>query len=141
MDISEARAKLNLLDILKECENAFNANSDYSEDLNRQQLSGGVKSDGGLLPPYKPMTILIKSKKGQQLDPTNLKNTEDFWLSMDHRASGGYIDFGNTDEKKGKLEGMFGEEILGLHPLSIEEMISRWQNTLVENVKQQLGLL
>jgi len=141
MDISEARAKLNSLDILKECENAFNANSEYSEDLNRQQLSQGVKSDGSLLPPYKPMTIMIKSNKGQQLDPMNLRDTEDYWKGMDHKASGGVIDFGNTDRKAGMLGQKFGEEIQGLNEDSIEKMIPRWQETLVENVKQQLGLL
>ena len=50
MDVTEMKEKLLAIDMAQECEDAFNANTDYSEDLNRQQLSAGVKADGSLLP-------------------------------------------------------------------------------------------
>lgn len=108
-------ATLEALDIEEICAEAFNQNSDYSEQLNREQLDQGLLADGGKLPSYKVITQEIKRKKGQQTEPMNLEDTGDFRDGFVHQAQGTDIFYISTDSKFSMLSAIYGPQIMGLN--------------------------
>ena len=66
--------------------------------LNQQQLTDGLDAKGQWIEtissneqggnyPYSKYTVQIKQDKGQQYDAVNLKDTEDFWESMNVKVN------------------------------------------------------
>ena len=71
--------------------------------------------------------------------PMNLRDTGGFWSGINHKAKNGIVDYSDTDSKTKMLEDRYGEEILGLHEKSKEEMIPKWQQSLYEQIQTKLG--
>lgn len=117
------------VDILEVCVESFNENTPYSEELNREQLDEGKKSDGGYLKDYSFATKRIKDKKGQQLDPPNLLDEGDFRAEIKHLAVGEDISYISTDYKFPLLVKRDGPAILGLNAESKMKLIPRLQET------------
>jgi hypothetical protein len=97
------------------------------EDLNRNQLTQGKRSDGSQLPPYTPA---YAKRKGKALTPKTLNDTGTFhneifttffeksfnvesnnWKSDIIESNWGQKIFGLTDENKRKLAEMIRDEV------------------------------
>ena len=139
--INEMIARVERLNIEQLCEDAFNLNSEIAEDLNREQLNEGEKSDETWISPYyHPITLAYKEQEGQQTYPMNLRDSGDFQNEIVIQAAGGVISSISRDWKFETLANKWGENILGLSKSSISVLNQLIQPTLVEEVKKDLGI-
>jgi hypothetical protein len=100
------------------------SSEDEIEELNRDQLWQGTKSDRTkIIPPYAPSTIRRKKKKGQPYNRVTLKDTGQFYASIQAFVDQSGINISSTDFKTKFLKGRYGKEILGLSFPSIEILI------------------
>jgi len=88
-------------------------------------------------PPYTPLTVSIKKKKGQPSNRVTLKDTGDFYKATD-------VDFGakkftitNFDDKYEKLSEKYGDEILGL-TLESQAIL---KDIIIKKIKKKINKL
>lgn len=92
-------------------------------DLNTEQLWQGKESTGEpITPGYRPMTISIKSIKGQPTNRVTLKDEGDFYRGFFVNYGNDWFALGSDDEKAQKLERKYGTDIYGLTQESIDEL-------------------
>ena len=87
---------------------------DFIEELNREQLRSGERSDGSMMPPYSP-----RSKSKNAPGPIQLFDTGLFYSGIETAVDGDGIELIGTDSKTRKLKGKYGEMILGLNDESL----------------------
>lgn len=95
-------------------------------DLNieEQLFQKGIDSEGqAITPGYSPLTISIKTAKGQPTDRVTLRDTGDFHRSFQISYGNDAFAFFATDPKSQDLEKKYGGEIFGLTDDSLEEAI------------------
>ena len=102
------------------CRDAVNANMAKICELNSEEqlykkgeTSTGVSID--TYQPYRPLTIQIKTEKGQPTDRVTLNDTGDFYESFVIFADEVGFEIDATDWKRGELVDKYGEEIFGLN--------------------------
>jgi hypothetical protein len=84
-------------------------------ELNREQLTAGIRSDGSkITPPYAPATVAIKKKKGQPTDRVTLQDKKDFVNAIKVRRLNKVQYIQSTDPKNPDLKKKYGNEIEGL---------------------------
>jgi len=86
------------------------------------QLQKGIDANGRKIePPYRPLTVALKTLKHQPVDRVTLKDEGTFYNKMKvERASKGiYVD--SSDKKTEKLVTKYGEDIFGLTEENIGE--------------------
>ena len=91
--------RMQSIDYVSVCDEAFNLRSDDAENLNREQLNRGEKANDENLPYYRDSTIRRKRKKGQQTSPMNLRDTGEFWSSIKATSDNGIQYFSSYDSK------------------------------------------
>lgn len=89
--------------------------------------------------PYRPLTIEIKSAKGQPTDRVTLKDTGDFYKSVHVKADKTYFEVVASDWKADELLGKYGDDILGLTSAHKQELI--WQKIYPALLQQARGLI
>lgn len=83
----------------------------------QDQLYEGINSDGEQRePPYAPLTIQIKERKGQRTDVVTLNDTGSFYQGIVMEVRTDMLVTDSADEKTGDLIKKYGEEIFGLSP-------------------------
>lgn len=125
------------VDVLDICVEAFNENSDYSEQLNREQLDEGKKADGTLIKEYAFITKELKYEEGKQIDPPNLRDKGGFQDNIKHFAVGEDISYISTDHKLPLLIDRDGPAILGISTESQVKLIPRLlksQNRILKQI-------
>lgn len=106
------------------------------------QLFGGLNSkEESIVPPYRPRTIQIKTRKGQPTDRVTLRDKGDFYkgIFVDVREETFVTD--SIDEKAGKLIDKYGVTIFGLGKTRRAEYVEEnLRPVFVRNIKNALGL-
>lgn len=88
----------------------------FIAELNRIQLKGGRRADGGKMPNYKP-----GSKSPSAPGSIKLFDTGEFYASLDPLFDADGIDITSTDPKSRFLETKY-KPVLGLTPESLEKL-------------------
>lgn len=101
--------------------------------MNQEQLQEGMYSDGGLLPPYSYKTTEMNPKKQGRI---KLFDTGDFYQSIFATAGMGILEVDAKDWKTEMLKEEYGELILGVHPMNMNELIRR----IAEKLKIRVGI-
>lgn len=97
-------------------------NKELIEDKNAEQMFRGELPDGSqITPPYKDITVAIKSLKGQPTDRVTLKDSGDFYKGITLNLESDSFTLDNTDEKTEGLIVKYGDP-LGLSEQSREEI-------------------
>lgn len=93
------------------------------ENLNRQQLDAGMRADGSdISPDYTPLTVFLKSEKGQPTDRVTLRDTGEFYADIRAEFDNDEVVLRDDNEKTIKLQNKYGDEILGLSDQSIKRI-------------------
>lgn len=101
-----------MMDIVKRCE------ADICEMNSQQQLyDRGVDNLGvgiSTYMPYAPLTISIKTAKGQPTDRVTLRDEGDFYAAFSLRIDNEAFEITSDDWKTDKLVSRYGAQIFGL---------------------------
>ena len=101
---------------MTEVRSSIEETSEDISNFNRKQLFEGTRSTGTEIKPfYSPYTILLKDQKGQPTDRVTLKDTGDFYNSIQVDVKTDSYDIIATDYKYDKLANKYGKTILGLN--------------------------
>lgn len=102
--------------IPKETERIVNEKSEQIIELNtdNQLYDEGINSDGGLLRPYSPTTILFKRQQGRPYNRTTLFDTGDFYRGFKIKYNYPILSIYSTDNKSSDLMDKYGNNIFGL---------------------------
>ncbi len=125
MTLHELQRRLNNFDIRQEVVEAIEETAETIADFNRKQLFAGIRSTGTeIKPAYAPVTVLIKDQKGQPTDRVTLKDTGDFYDSIDVDANSQTYELVANDAKADQLMDKYGNRILGLTKESRSEYVN-----------------
>jgi hypothetical protein len=86
-------------------------NASLLEDMNIAQLREGKRADGSDLPDYSPVSV---RKFGKRPGPMTLEDTGKFHRGITVRANSAFAEIIGLDSKTGKLEALYGIDIVGI---------------------------
>lgn len=110
-------------------------------DQQKEQLFAGKKQDQtSITPPYAPLTIRLKSGKGQPTDRVTLKDKEDFYnrIFLDVRMT--EIAADSIDSKSQSLQKRYGEKIFIIGGQYKGQFITVLQPVFLQKVKDACAL-
>lgn len=129
------------IDFMNIAADILNELDDYIADLNRQQLSDGLRADNGdINPPYTNFTKNIKSNKSGLsgvIEHVTLYDTGDFHKSILTNIISGSIVLDATDGKADELVGKYGN-IIGLNDDSIKKLQIKFRPIFIERIEKLL---
>lgn len=135
--LSQLLARIQQIDIAKEVEDAFNQEAYFAEDLNREQLMGGLGGDRPM-PEYSIKSI---TKYGKPAGRIRLYDEGDFQKGITYKAEGDTIKAFSTDRKNDYLEERYMEYApLKLTPENKKDMARQMQYKMAENIGYKTGL-
>jgi hypothetical protein len=136
LTLHSLKKKLKLLDLRQEIQFIIDITSEDLAELNREQLWKGQNAKGlPIKPPYSNITIFYKRRKSQPIDRVTLKDTGDFYSSINVDVKRDTFTIFATDDKTNKLTRKYGKSILGLQ----EESKSRYvKNVLFPALKKRI---
>lgn len=102
--------KVQALDTDKVINEAFEKTTGALEDINRERMLDGVRSDGSIMPNY---SFISQTVYGYPNEPIKLKATGAFQRSIIVKVQGNSIIQESTDKKNDMLVERYGEEIFG----------------------------
>lgn len=106
-------------------------------DLQKDQLFAGLDKSGlPVEPPYSPVTVAIKKRKGQPYDRVTRKDTGSYYAGIGIEVTADVVIVESTDKKAPDLNKKYGG--LGLTPDSRTEYIRTLRPELLKVVKQQM---
>jgi hypothetical protein len=132
--------KLLNIDIRAIVANQIQANGNYIEDLNRDQLEHGQLSDGSDIKPfYKKGTVVARKKKGLQTAVVDLKDEEKFYKGIRTKpVANGDTELDSADPKTPYLVKRYSDRIFGLTVPSTEQLQDRLKPFIQDDFKQAL---
>jgi len=83
-------------------------------------------------PDYADSTISIKLKKGQPTDIVTLKDTGDFYGSIEVRATSNQLIISASVEYAKYLTGKYGQDILGIQNMEMKEFFIKFIKPQIE---------
>jgi len=102
--------KVQSLNTDKVINDAFDNTMDAYEEINRERMQDGVRSDGSTMPNY---SFISQTVYGYPDEPIKLKATGAFQAGLEAKRNGDSIGITSTDSKSDMLEDRYGEEIFG----------------------------
>lgn len=107
-------------------------NAELIENLNRDQLSEGLRSDGSVLPDYSPVSVLMGKPPG----PIRLFDEGDFYEGINLSVFDDTIRFEGEDPKTEMLMSRYGNMILGLTEESKQELINIVKPRIISKLRE-----
>jgi hypothetical protein len=149
MDIVDYLESLIKLDVEKAANIAIMKTRDKLGDLNRKQLSEGIRADDEKMHwmqdnhyPYVKPYARIRENMGLQTDFVDLKVTGDFWNSIDVIPENDEVIFFSMDDKAQYLEENYSKEIFGINDKNLETYTEDdFSPVFFEELEEQTGLL
>jgi hypothetical protein len=110
-------------------------------EMNQRQMYSGKRADGStILPPYAPLTVFLKVKKGQPVNRVTLKDTGNFYEGEYLRVQDGALTEGSTDAKSDSLQNKYGN-IFGLGGTFKKEYVQEsLRPAFMDGINQVTGL-
>ncbi len=135
MNLFQFRDRLQPFDILAETAQVMQATEQEIAEYNRGQMYEGVRADDTTIEPeYSPLTVLIKTAKGQPTDRVTLRDTGDFYDSIKVDVNSNAYEVYATDEKTVRLTTKYGDKILGLSKSSKATYVEQIVRPRLEDV-------
>lgn len=132
---------LKKVDLTRLTSDAMKKHKEEIVALNKEQMYYGKLSNGrDIAPPYSPLTVNEKLKKGQPYDRVTLEDTGKFKRGMNMKVTREYYEMYSTDPKQIKLIEQYSAEIFGL---SLSGKKEAWLIVLpdvVNGIKKVTGL-
>ena len=121
--LKDLRDNLNLY--VKEC---IELNDNIITDLvtEDQLFTRGIGGDGNALDDYAPLTIKIKTEKGQPTDRVTLRDTRDFHNSFRIEADQVQFEIKADDWKTPVLISNYGKRILALSDENLKHFVDEY---------------
>jgi hypothetical protein len=114
--ILNALQRFEALDLEKVTTDSLTDTEEQLVEHNQSQMYYGEDAKGVEIgPAYKPLTVFLKTQKGQPTDRVSLYDEGDFYAGMYAKVQGNEIVFDSTDSKAAKLKRKYGEAIFGLN--------------------------
>lgn len=107
-------------------------NASLLEDMNIEQLRDGKRADGSTLPDYSPVSV---SKYGKRPGPMTLEDTGKFHRGITVRTNLAFAEIIGLDSKTGKLEALYGIDIVGI---PIDRMDEVKFNILLPGLREKI---
>jgi hypothetical protein len=107
-------------------------NAEFIEDLNRDQLSRGERSDETLLPNYSPTSVAMGKPPGR----IRLFDEGPFYEGINASIFDDEMRFEGEDEKTGMLISKYGAMILGLSDDSLQILIDKIKPEIIDEVRR-----
>jgi hypothetical protein len=110
-------------------------NATLIEDANIAQLQEGKRADGSYLPDYSPVSV---SKFGKRPGPMTLEQTGRFHRGRTVKVykAQKFVEIIGTDPKTGKLEALYGLNIIGVPEEFIEDFC---QNVILPSILEKIN--
>jgi hypothetical protein len=110
-------------------------NATLIEDANIAQLQEGKRADGSYLPDYSPVSV---SKFGKRPGPMTLEQTGRFHRGITVKVykAQKFVEIIGTDPKTGKLEALYGLNIIGVPEEFIEDFC---QNVILPSILEKIN--
>lgn len=106
--------KLERINVTEAAQQAIEEKAVYGEDAQRQQLFQGLDRDENKIAntvtgstEYAPLTVEIKTAKGQPTDRITLKDTSDYYTGMKLDVKGDIFTIHSVDEKAEMLDVLY----------------------------------
>lgn len=94
-------------------------NKEAIEQMNREQLDRGERSDGSQLPDYSPVSV---SKYGKRPGPMTLEKTGAFKSRITLKTHSNFAELIGLDPKTGMLEARYDLTIIGVNEENLERV-------------------
>ncbi len=138
---NEIIARLKGINVQVEAIETFNKHAETAAQLNRVQLSHGMKGDGTFLPDYSYTSV---TKFGKPPGPIKLYDTGAFYMDIEYKAIGVQIVSDSKSDKRETIDGSlperYGPEILTLLDESKGAMITKLvRPTYIGRIREQTG--
>lgn len=124
MGFGELSKRLSILNrgmLVDMIEEILDTMTDDIEQMNKEQLQEGERSDGTFLPNYSYNTTQTNNKQGR----IKLFDTGAFYQSIFASAGLGILEIDAKDSKTELLKSEYGELIVGLHPTNMKELCDK----------------
>lgn len=135
--------KLNKIDVTAAAQKSITATGVYAEDAQRVQLFQGLNQEETRIrnvrtgsDQYAPLTVQIKSAKGQPTDRITLKDQGDYYSGMKLEVRGEMFRIYSVDEKADYLDVIYTP--LGLGSKARSRWIVPLKPEFVKNIKAYL---
>ena len=115
--------------------------ADTITDMNIGQLydSGEDRNGNKIQPPYTPVTVQIKLKKGQPTNRVTLRDTFEWQSSFFVQYLADGFEIMASDWKTDRLKAKYGDEILGLQDDNVSYLLENfYQPKLIEELKNAI---
>lgn len=106
---------------------------EFIEELNRQQLAEGQRSDGTSLPDYSPTSINVF---GKPPGPIKLFDEGDFYEGINANIFNDEFRIEGEDEKTAMLIARYGEMILGLSEENKQVLIDHIRPVIIDLIRK-----
>lgn len=115
MTLSELLERLQKVDVDRIAKMTLGETREIYLDLNREQLTSGIRSDKSkITPEYTYFTKLKKKEQGRDPDKVTLYDTGDFYREMFMDVGSDLIEVDSIDYKSDELKEKYGDKIFGL---------------------------
>jgi len=114
---------------------------EFIENLNREQLSKGKRSDGSSLPPYRknnPSKTFGNFNASKSAgEPIKLLDTGQFYKSIDVKVTdNAFLMTGDTQKAETDLAERYGNNILGLSSESIGKLRNKLRQDILNEIRK-----
>lgn len=137
MTIAALYRSFSKVDLEKASATAIDATAHIAEDLNRAQLDKGEYANGGYLPDYSPVSVMMFGKRP---GPWRLFDTGDFWKELRAMEQGFNMSITSFDAKlplimaKKKITG----EVFGLTDENKTVYLKDVQTEFITEIQKQM---
>jgi len=133
--VRSLKTRINTIDLDSAAKNALSARQDDISDLNREQLSIGMRSDNTWLPPYSATSV---NKFGKPPGKIKLYDTGDFYKGITPEFAKADFTLTGKDQKTEMLKADYGDNILGLSKSSVEQLSQDALGQIKFEIRKQL---
>lgn len=112
--------------------------SDKMVSIQKDQLFQGIRPDGrDVFPDYRPLTVFLKTQKGQPTDRVTRKDTGSYYAGIKVDVKGLIYKIESTDKKASDLNKKYGD--IGLSRDSRVEYIKTLKPEFIKNIRGYLS--
>ena len=130
--------KLESINVLKSAQDSIIETEPDMVFIQRNQLFRGERPDGNkVFPMYTPLTVFLKTQKGQPTDRVTRRDTGDYYRGIGVEVKGELFKIESTDWKAEMLNEKYGD--IGLSKSSKESYVPLLKIVFIKKIKAYLA--